>query len=369
MPFKSSARGAYGPQGQKVIKGPLAPVWVSFNPPDATASAYSYQFVATDDSGDTPTYSLASGSLPNGLTLSSSGLLTGTCTVAGTFVFNVRATDVNGRFTDSGNIDIAVALATANGGTVTTNGAYTIHTFTTTGTFEVLNASKSMEVLIVAGGGGSGGTGGSGGGGGGAGGVLYASSVTFPAQSYTATVGQGGQGQQNGGSSSIGSYVANGGGYGPGGTGGCGGGGPMANGSQAGQGGTNQGSNGPFTGYGSAGGPNGGSPYGGGGGGGAGAVGNQGHPQGNGQGGIGRQYSVSGTSTYYAGGGGGAIPCSNYGGSCFNPAGGQGGGGAGGFGSYENLIGTNGTNGLGGGAGGSTNSRGGNGIIIIRYLT
>ena len=110
MPFKSSARGAYGPQGQKVIKGPLAPVWVTFSPPAATGAAYSYQFVSTDDSGDAPTYSIASGSIPTGFTLSSSGLLSGTATVAGTYTFSIRATDVNGRFTDTGNLSIVVTL-------------------------------------------------------------------------------------------------------------------------------------------------------------------------------------------------------------------------------------------------------------------
>ena len=112
MPFKSSGRGAYGPQGQKVIKGPLAPVWVTFSPPAITSpSAYSYQFVATDDSGDAPTYTLASGSVPTGLTLSSSGLLSGTPNTAGTYTFTINATDVNGRATTSSSISISVTLA------------------------------------------------------------------------------------------------------------------------------------------------------------------------------------------------------------------------------------------------------------------
>jgi hypothetical protein len=110
MPFKSSARGAYGPQGQKVIKGPLAPVWTTFSPTTPGTSAYSYQFVAIDDSGDAPLYSLASGSVPTGLSLSTSGLLSGTASASGTFTFNVRATDINGRFSDSGNITLTVSL-------------------------------------------------------------------------------------------------------------------------------------------------------------------------------------------------------------------------------------------------------------------
>lgn len=112
MPFISSARGAYGPQGQKVIKGPLAPVWVTSGTlTGATTSPYSFQLQATDDSGDAPTYSLASGSLNPGLTLSSSGLISGTATgVTNTANFTVRATDANGRFTDSGTLTIVATL-------------------------------------------------------------------------------------------------------------------------------------------------------------------------------------------------------------------------------------------------------------------
>jgi hypothetical protein len=112
MPFHSSARGSFGPQGKRVIKGPLAPVWTTFSPGAVGTAAFSYTFVATDDSGDTPTYSVASGSLPNGLTLNSStGVLSGTATVSGTFTYTLRATDVNGRFTDTTSISQVVALA------------------------------------------------------------------------------------------------------------------------------------------------------------------------------------------------------------------------------------------------------------------
>jgi hypothetical protein len=111
MPFKSSGRGAYGPQGQKVIKGPLAPVWVTFSPGAVGTSAFSYTFVATDDSGDTPTYSVASGAVPTGLTLNSStGVLSGTATASGTFTYTLRATDVNGRSTDTTSISQVVSL-------------------------------------------------------------------------------------------------------------------------------------------------------------------------------------------------------------------------------------------------------------------
>ena len=65
--------------------------------------------------------------------------------------------------TVSGN-DIFTA---ASGGTVTTSGSYTIHTFTSSGTFTIIASSLTVEYLVVAAGAGGGG----GGGGGGAGGM------------------------------------------------------------------------------------------------------------------------------------------------------------------------------------------------------
>jgi hypothetical protein len=69
---------------------------------------YSYQLSAPDDSGVAPTYTLNSGSLPAGTTLSTSGLISGTTTTAATSTFTVRATDANGGFTDSGTLTIVV---------------------------------------------------------------------------------------------------------------------------------------------------------------------------------------------------------------------------------------------------------------------
>ena len=114
MPFRSSSRGSYGPQAQKLIKGPLAPTWTSSgtigtNIPQG--QSYSVQLSATDDSLEQPTYSLASGSLPTGTTLSSTGLISGTPSAAGTFTFTVNATDANGRETASGSLSISVAAS------------------------------------------------------------------------------------------------------------------------------------------------------------------------------------------------------------------------------------------------------------------
>lgn len=58
----------------------------------ALTKPYSYQFVVTG--GTAPyTFAVASGALPPGLTLSSSGLLSGTPTASGQFTFSVSATD------------------------------------------------------------------------------------------------------------------------------------------------------------------------------------------------------------------------------------------------------------------------------------
>jgi hypothetical protein len=232
----------------------------------------------------------------------------------------------------------------------------TQYTFTTTETFE-------CDILIV-GGGGSGGS--SDGGGGGAGGLIYLSKQIINAGLYTINVGRGGTINNNGINSSFNNYIAIGGGRGgsyanqytagsiaTGQSGGSGGGGSRSESSEytyympGGNGTVGQGFKG-------------GNSFndGSGGGGGAGAEGEVGKVESvsngyisGGNGGIGKQYDITGTSIYYAGGGGGY-----YGG-----LGGLGGGG------NTNQNGTNNTGGGGGGGGGGNGGVGGSGIVIIRY--
>ena len=86
----------------------------------------------------------------------------------------------------------AHAAVVATGGTVSYDGNYTIHTFTTSGTLEVTTGGP-VTILVVAGGGG----GGSGvptsyqGGGGGAGGLIYVASEELTTGSKTVTIGNG----------------------------------------------------------------------------------------------------------------------------------------------------------------------------------
>src|SRR5574337_1242521 len=108
-----------------------------------------------------------------------------------------------------------------------TDGAYTIATFTGNGTFAPTHACTADTLVVAGGGGGGGGASTSGGrGGGGAGGLNYQTSQSLTVQTYTVTVGSGGSGggaDANGiagNNSSFGSLVsATGGGYGNGGAG------------------------------------------------------------------------------------------------------------------------------------------------------
>ncbi len=86
--------------------------------------AYSQQLTASGGTA-TYTYSVTSGALPAGLTLSSTGLLSGTPTVVNTFNFTVTATDSStgtGPYTGSQSYSLAVALGVpvANADTATT---------------------------------------------------------------------------------------------------------------------------------------------------------------------------------------------------------------------------------------------------------
>ncbi|KKP92726.1 MAG: hypothetical protein UR96_C0006G0002 [candidate division WS6 bacterium GW2011_GWC1_36_11] len=268
----------------------------------------------------------------------------------------------------------ATELPFATGGTVTYSGGYTIHTFTSTGSF-VANASGNVDVLVVGGGGGGGGSNGAGGGGG-AGGVTYSTGVSVAESTYTATVGTGGNGSApTGGSgvsgtgSSLGSLVTVSGG---GGGGGYNGSSTTAPGSGGSGGGGGSSLSGTFTGAsGTAGqgyaGGNGLSSgtltdQAGGGGGGASQVGTASTGAYGGNGGNGVSNSITGSAVTYGGGGGGGKRSAEVAGT-----GGTGGGGNGGLG----AVGSIGTNGLGGGGGGGANGyaggNGGSGVVIIRY--
>lgn len=345
-----------------------------------SARTRSFTVSASDPDGQTVTFSIASGSLPTGLSLNSStGVISGTASAVGsdtTFTFVIRASSSNGSLTSTEDRSFNIIVK-----------APVVQSFTSTGssTFSVPTGLTAVEVLVVAGGGGGGGaTGFEVGGGGGAGGLIYspATPVT-PGGSVSVTVGSGGTGAPNqstqppntsgsiapgkGSNSSFGPITATGGGIG---------GGQYWNGQPGGSGGGESGniglpSGGSGTpGQGNAGGGshNNAAASNGGGGGGA-AGGGETAPSGRGgNGGVGSSYSITGSPIFYAGGGGGG---GAYNGSTPGGSGGNGGGGAG---SVLNATATNGTTNRGGGGGGSgsapggqTSGNGGPGIVIVRY--
>ncbi|MBB5032490.1 MBG domain-containing protein [Prosthecobacter vanneervenii] len=78
----------------------------------AVGSAYSFTYTATGY--PVPTFSVTSGALPAGLTLSSAGVISGTCSTAGTYSGVVTATNSNGTTTQSFSITVPKLSGTVN---------------------------------------------------------------------------------------------------------------------------------------------------------------------------------------------------------------------------------------------------------------
>ena len=182
----------------------------------------SFDGSATDADGDTITYSISAGSLPNGLSINSStGAITGTPSgnSDGTFTFTVSAATSHGTSTRQFTITLATL---PSGGNINTYGNYRSHTFNSSGTFSNTISGLSVDMLLVAGGG-SGGV--DTGGGGGAGGMLDPTGVSLNAQNYSISIGGGaasraggdddGPGRKGGISTALG-YTCYGGGAGSG---------------------------------------------------------------------------------------------------------------------------------------------------------
>ena len=340
------------------------------------------------------------------LTINGSGFLSASCTVAftpsGGSASNVTVTATNDTtitvavpsaiYGQSHNTVIAITvtnndnktssasnktvIAVPSGGTITTHGSYTVHTFLSSGNFVVPTGfSKSVDVLLVAGGG----AGGNWHAGGGGAGGMFTYTTTPSVATHSVVVGAGGAGGttsvgSQGGSSSIFSQTAIGGGRGG-----------KYNTVQAGSGGSGAGGNGDggqwrnpgsgTSGQGNDGGYGYNGSHSGGGGGGKGATGQTATGTSvAGAGGIGGTNDYrTGSNVYYAGGGAGGL--------WNNSTVAQGGQGGGGNGSYSGNSGapTAGAVNTGGGGGGSgsqgdntsyaAQTTGGSGIIVIRYAT
>ena len=341
-------------------------------------SGTTFNASATDPDGDTITYSITAGSLPSGLSISSStGMITGTAAAVGsntTSTFTVSAATSSDTSTRQFSISVNAPVITS-------------YTSTGAGTFSVPSGLATVNVLVVAAGGGSGVDNG---GGGGAGGLIYRPDFPVtPGGSVSYSVGDTAGsssgpfpanpavGQQGGNNSTFGSLTAQGGGGGgnwqpnsSGYDGGSGGGNSRYNDQAGGNGGGTgtqpnaPGDSGTY-GFGNPGGQShrsaaqgNGSGAGGGGAGAAGAADVQGSN--GGHGGAGKTYSISGSPVMYAyGGGGGSQQYSNG-----NNGAGQSDNGSNGLSAQANR---GGGGSAGSGGGGETTGAGGTGIVIVSY--
>jgi hypothetical protein len=308
-------------------------------------------------------------------TTTTAGRNAGVGTAVGTLIYNstVNAVEV---YTGSAWAQVTVAF-TATGGTLDSSSrpGYNVHTFTGDGSFTVSAGNKTIEYLVVAGGG-AGGKGTFNGtgfetGGGGAGGYRTGSFTINPG-TYPIQVGGGGANSPyaHPGNPSyisgpgISSITSTGGGAGGGNAtgkqgepGGSGGGGSYPAPAPGGTG--NAGGYSPVEGYPGGNGNN--SPNSGGGGGGASEAGES--PPAGGRGGDGLPSSITGSSITRGGGGGGGASPVGTGGA---------GGGANKGTSDPGPAGTANTGGGGGGISGGPGYRGGqggSGIVIIAYPT
>lgn len=374
-----------------------APFWT-----DSTLATPTYNVAYSDSvvagGYPVPFYTIETGSCPLSLNIGT-GEISGTYTAprwqsSFTYNFTVRAynPENSNQYVDQAFTWVVTIPFSASGGTITTSGGYTVHTFTSSGNFTVDSGSKSVEYIIVGGGGGGGNnaagtTGYIWSGGGGAGGLITGTttlSAGYDSSSgYAIAVGSGGAVNQSGNvsaltiNSSPGAVLAigggNGGGWSAGASSGGSGGGGWGTTSSSGSGASGASAEGNSGGSGAVGS--------GGGGGGKGSTGSNGNGSTNvgANGGTGQTFTWgSSLDGFLAGGGGGAG---------FN-GGGSGGSSIGGSGAIVDynvtvVNATSGTVNRGSGGGGAASAfsytfntwryanggSGSSGCVIVRYLT
>jgi hypothetical protein len=171
----------------------LAPSWTTSAALTFTSAAVSTSLVATDPNLETLKYEVVSGTLPPGVKLSTTGVLSGTIQSSGITYYTATVTASDTANSVPRTFDItAVLTGTISGGTETVVGSYKYHTFTTATTFTV-TASGPIEVFAWGGGGAGGTVGGWGyGAPGGAGGAATGSLTVATGTTYSVVVGGGG---------------------------------------------------------------------------------------------------------------------------------------------------------------------------------
>lgn len=176
----------------------------------------SIQLSATDPEGTSLSYTVTSGALPTGVTLSSSGLISGTLpdiSTNTTYSFTITVSDGANSSVRTFTIT-STALVNVTGGTlVTSDPTYFYRIFSTTGSSSLVvsNNNLAVEYLLIGGGGGGGNS--YGGGGGGCGGINSGTTTLSP-NTYSIVVGAGGGSVTSGSSTTAFGYTAGGGGNG-----------------------------------------------------------------------------------------------------------------------------------------------------------
>lgn len=107
-----------GPNGTGMVRTPVIPSWSGLTLPDGTNGvAYSHDISQYASGVYDPTYTIASGSLPAGLTLSSAGLVSGTPTETTNDVLTIQASNGAG---DTTSTEISITIAASGGGSTIT---------------------------------------------------------------------------------------------------------------------------------------------------------------------------------------------------------------------------------------------------------
>jgi|GEM_PF-495681 len=109
-----------------------APTITSATPSAVGTVGTAYNFSYTASGYPAPTYLVTSGNLPSGLTLSSAGVVSGTCTTAGTFIGQMTASNSSGSNTQAFSITVNQLPAFTNGPPTTTAVLGTAYSFTCT---------------------------------------------------------------------------------------------------------------------------------------------------------------------------------------------------------------------------------------------
>jgi Putative Ig domain len=95
----------------QVYGSAVAPSTITGDAREAAANA-PYSFSYATDANPAATFTVASGALPNGLSLSAAGTISGTPTTAGTFAFTVAARNTTGVITKAQSITVTTPAAT-----------------------------------------------------------------------------------------------------------------------------------------------------------------------------------------------------------------------------------------------------------------